>query len=73
MKYTSRKKTPLKWLNFLKFFILPVQILFYIFIFGILYFICLIRVYKQYNFKIYINLHLSFSSVYNKNLNVNIK
>lgn len=33
MKYTSRKKTPLKWLNFLKFFILPVQILFYIFIF----------------------------------------
>ena len=33
MKYTSRKKTPLKWLNFLKFFILPVQILFYIFVF----------------------------------------
>ena len=33
MKYTSRKKTPLKWLNFLKFFILPVQILLYIFIF----------------------------------------
>lgn len=33
MKYTSRKKAPLKWLNFLKFFILPVQILFYIFIF----------------------------------------
>ena len=33
MKYTSRKKTPLKWLNFLKFFILPVQILFYIFAF----------------------------------------
>ena len=33
MKYTSRKKTPLKWQNFLKFFILPVQILFYIFIF----------------------------------------
>ena len=33
MKYTSRKKSPLKWLNFLKFFILPVQILFYIFIF----------------------------------------
>ena len=33
MKDTSRKKTPLKWLNFLKFFILPVQILFYIFIF----------------------------------------
>ena len=33
MKYTSRKKSPLKWLNFLKFFILPVQILFYIFVF----------------------------------------
>ena len=33
MKYTSRKKAPLKWLNFLKFFILPVQILFYIFVF----------------------------------------
>lgn len=33
MKYTSRKKTSLKWLNFLKFFILPVQILFYIFVF----------------------------------------
>ena len=33
MKYTSCKKTPLKWLNFLKFFILPVQILFYIFVF----------------------------------------
>ena len=33
MNYTSRKKTPLKWLNFLKFFILPVQILFYIFVF----------------------------------------
>ena len=33
MKYTSRKKTPLKWLNFLKFFILPVQILFYIYVF----------------------------------------
>ena len=33
MKYTSRKKTPLKWLNFLKFFIVPVQILFYIFVF----------------------------------------
>ena len=33
MKYTSRKKTPLKWLNFLKLFILPVQILFYIFVF----------------------------------------
>ena len=36
MKYTSRKKTPLKWLNFLKFFILPVQILFYIFVFVII-------------------------------------
>lgn len=33
MKYTSRKKAPLKWMNFLKFFILPVQILFYIFVF----------------------------------------
>lgn len=33
MKYTSRKKTPLKWLNFLKFISLPIQILFYIYIF----------------------------------------
>lgn len=33
MKYTSRKKTPLKWLNFLKFISLPVQILFYIYVF----------------------------------------
>ena len=33
MKDTSRKKAPLKWLNFLKVFILPVQILFYIFVF----------------------------------------
>lgn len=33
MKYTSRKKTPLKWLNFLKFISLPIQILFYIYVF----------------------------------------
>ena len=33
MKYTSRKKTPLKWLNFLKFICLPIQILFYIYVF----------------------------------------
>ena len=33
MKYTSRKKTPLKWLNFLKFIRLPIQILFYIYVF----------------------------------------
>ena len=33
MKYTSRKKTPLKWLNFLKFISLPIQILFYVYVF----------------------------------------
>ena len=33
MKYTSRKKTPLKWLNFLKFISLPIQILLYIYVF----------------------------------------
>ena len=33
MKYTSCKKTPLKWLNFLKFICLPIQILFYIYVF----------------------------------------
>ena len=33
MKYTSRKKTPLKWLNFLKFICLPIQILLYIYVF----------------------------------------
>ena len=33
MKYTSRKKTPLKWLNFLRFISLPIQILFYIYVF----------------------------------------
>ena len=33
MKYTSREKTPLKWLNFLKFISLPIQILFYIYVF----------------------------------------
>ena len=33
MKYTSRKKTPLKWLNFLNFISLPIQILFYIYVF----------------------------------------
>lgn len=33
MKYTSRKKTPLKWLNFLKFISIPIQILFYVYVF----------------------------------------